>query len=161
MHPRTTFALAAALIAGMAVAAPVAAIDGNLLGSANAGLASESASGTDNNVASTGGNLPANLPSYPNSPSPEEVAPGPPPVATDATTPTPVPSASAVGTNAVATDATGTVNLGGDSVAGVGGASACGYASWFEAQLALEKDTSLAVTLDPDGNGIACESAMS
>ena len=38
---------------------------------------------------------------------------------------------------------------------------ACGYPSWLEAQLALEKDSDLAATLDPDNDGIACEEAMS
>lgn len=37
---------------------------------------------------------------------------------------------------------------------------ACGYPSWYDAQLALEADASLAPMLDPDGDGIACEEAM-
>lgn len=37
------------------------------------------------------------------------------------------------------------------------------YPSWYDAQLALESaaDAALASSLDPDGNGIACEEAMS
>ncbi len=37
------------------------------------------------------------------------------------------------------------------------------YPSWYDAQLALEStaDAALASSLDPDGNGIACEDAMS
>ncbi|MCC6314347.1 MAG: hypothetical protein IT337_10080 [Thermomicrobiales bacterium] len=42
--------------------------------------------------------------------------------------------------------------------AGDGGA--CGYPTWLDAQYALEKDADLAATLDPDGDGIACEEAM-
>ncbi len=37
---------------------------------------------------------------------------------------------------------------------------ACGYPTWYDAQLALEADASLASTLDPDNDGIACEEAM-
>ncbi len=37
---------------------------------------------------------------------------------------------------------------------------ACGYPTWYDAQLALEADASLAPTLDPDNDGIACEEAM-
>ena len=37
---------------------------------------------------------------------------------------------------------------------------ACGYPTWLAAQLALEADASLAGTLDPDNDGIACEAAM-
>jgi hypothetical protein len=37
---------------------------------------------------------------------------------------------------------------------------ACGYPAWLDAQLALEADAALASTLDPDGDGIACEEAM-
>lgn len=37
------------------------------------------------------------------------------------------------------------------------------YPSWYDAQVALEStaDAALASSLDPDGNGIACEEAMS
>ncbi|CAA9575168.1 MAG: hypothetical protein AVDCRST_MAG59-4028 [uncultured Thermomicrobiales bacterium] len=38
---------------------------------------------------------------------------------------------------------------------------ACGYPSWYDAQLALEADAALAATLDADNDGIACEEAMS
>ena len=38
---------------------------------------------------------------------------------------------------------------------------ACGYPTWYDAQLALEADASLASTLDADNDGIACEEAMS
>ncbi|MBA3416982.1 MAG: hypothetical protein H0U10_17310 [Chloroflexia bacterium] len=37
---------------------------------------------------------------------------------------------------------------------------ACGYPTWYDAQLALEADASLAATLDSDNDGIACEEAM-
>lgn len=39
-------------------------------------------------------------------------------------------------------------------------ATACGYPTWLDAQTALEGNAALAETLDPDGDGIACEEAM-
>lgn len=155
IRPLAALALTAAL--SLVISATVIAEEGSVVGSANAGSAAESASGTDGNIATTSGRLPSNLPGLNLMPSPDAVAPGPPPIAD---TPVSTPAPAVVGTNAIATESEGSINLGGTSTAGVGGASACGYATWFDAQMAMEKDPSLAATLDPDGNGIACEEAM-
>lgn len=49
-----------------------------------------------------------------------------------------------------------------EEAAAESGPSCYDYGSWYDAQLALEEsgDPAIAAALDPDGNGIACESAM-